>query len=149
MEIILLTVIAAMLVIVVLGDFQAHLFPEKWLKKFHYRRSRYSVLRNLWDVEFKRDSCESAREAERVVYDRVSEQIAAFQVRIEKLKDRSEAGDADDIKNSEQKIQELLNARKMHQDQMDELDAQMKQLGKNVDDLRSVVGLVEDKIRKS
>ena len=98
----------------------------KRLEREHFEQGIISSYKKIWDLQFMRKQMKNLREEYRTTYDRLSEQVVAFHVRIEKLKERNNADDPSEIKDCERKVEELDKDREQLKTQMDAADKQVE-----------------------
>ena len=97
----------------------------KQAEKEHFEQGIINSYKKIWDLEFMRKQIKNMREQYRITYDRLTEQTSAFEVRIQKLKERNNAEDPEEITLSEKKMDELNKDREQLKAQMDAADNQI------------------------
>lgn len=117
-------------------------------RKRHFKEKLETQVRKMWDMDFAKSKYKQVKEDMRMEYDRMSENIPAFEQRLKTLQERNEPTDADDIKNTEA----ILEARKKDvaqlKEQMDAMDLQIQQSDDNIEGYRSIITMLKEFIKQ-
>lgn len=139
---IILVVLVAILTLVNLSSYLKMTIP--YSRKRHFKEKLETQVRKMWDTEFAKEKYKQVREDMRTEYDRMAENLPAYEERLRKLNERNEPTDAEDIKNTEA----TLAARKQDvaqlKEQLEGMDAQIKQADDNIDGYRSIIIMIEE-----
>ena len=130
------------------------MFKNRAQKK-HLKKKILVTKWKIWDIEFLRDQFKLTREGFRVEYDRLGELIDAANTRISQEKEKE-----DPDKTIMEQLENLKNRyepdREKLKHQMATIDTQIEGpapaggscLNENIENLRTVVGLLQERIKK-
>lgn len=119
----------------------------RYKQKKHTQTKIEITHKKIWDLEFMKAKLKGAREELRQEHDRYNEQIAGYNVRIEKLTERNQEGDQAEIKQCQDQLVRLNESLQQCLAQLTELDKQISGQGGVEDSItahRSLLNLLVD-----
>jgi hypothetical protein len=102
----------------------------------------------MWDTEFAKEKYKQVREDMRMEYDRMAENIPAYEERLRILTERNEPSDAEDIKVTTETLAGKKQDVAQLAEQLAGMDAQIKQADDNIDGYRSIIIMIEEFLKE-